>query len=214
MIDWWNGLEPFLRIAYCIAIPATLLLVVQTILTIVGFGDSGEGMDFSDTSGIDMDIDVDTDVSDGSVYEASDISQTAGAQPFQFFTIQGFVTFLCVFGWLTIALRRSGASQVISSVIGFLTGAIAMYGIAKLFQATLKLQSNGTLNINNAVGKSATVYIRIPGKAAAAGKVNVVIQERLVECDAITLGKNDLPTGSSVKITAVKNGVLVCESDT
>lgn len=33
MADWWNGLDDVLRVLYCIAIPATLLLVIQTIMS-------------------------------------------------------------------------------------------------------------------------------------------------------------------------------------
>ncbi len=212
MLEWWNGLEQFMKIAYCVAIPATLLLIIQTVLTLIGFGDSGEGLNVSDTSGIDVDFSVDADVasSGGDVSVGHDASQGAGA-PFQFFTVQGFVTFLCVFGWMTIVLRKGGMSPYASAGIGFLIGLASMFGVAKLFQASLKLQSNGTLNLTNAIGKSATVYIKIPGKAAAKGKVNLVVQERLIECDAITLGRSDIPTGSSVKVTAVRNDVLVCE---
>ena len=41
------------RVFYCIAIPATLIIVIQTILLMIGIGHGGEGVEFSDTSGID-----------------------------------------------------------------------------------------------------------------------------------------------------------------
>ena len=51
MIDWWNSLELATQIFYCIAIPSTLILLVQTVLTFMGIGD-----------GVDADADVDVDV--------------------------------------------------------------------------------------------------------------------------------------------------------
>ena len=50
MFDWWNSLELATQIFYCIAIPSTLILLVQTVLTFMGIGD-----------GVDADADVDVD---------------------------------------------------------------------------------------------------------------------------------------------------------
>ena len=38
---------------YCMLLPATLIIVIQTILLMIGIGHGGEGVEFSDTSGID-----------------------------------------------------------------------------------------------------------------------------------------------------------------
>ncbi|MCR4780170.1 MAG: hypothetical protein K5876_03640, partial [Ruminiclostridium sp.] len=57
--NWWNGLELFEQIMYCVAVPATLILLIQTIMIIFGFGHDGAGVNPSDTSGIEgLDGDV------------------------------------------------------------------------------------------------------------------------------------------------------------
>ena len=53
MFEWWNSLGITMQVFYCIAIPATLIIVIQTILLMIGIGHGGEGIEFSDTSGID-----------------------------------------------------------------------------------------------------------------------------------------------------------------
>ena len=53
MFEWWNSLGITMQVFYCIALPATLIIVIQTILLMIGIGHGGEGVEFSDTSGID-----------------------------------------------------------------------------------------------------------------------------------------------------------------
>ena len=77
---WWNGLSHVLKILYCIAIPATLIFVIQTFLSFIGGLEGGEGIHFSDTSGLDLDT-PDMDFIDASdIGELShDISEAIGA---------------------------------------------------------------------------------------------------------------------------------------
>lgn len=58
MNEWWDGLSLLLKVLYCIAFPSTLILLVQTLLSMFGFHDGGSGHDFSDTSGLDLDVDA------------------------------------------------------------------------------------------------------------------------------------------------------------
>ena len=52
MQAWWESLTDVLRVLYCIAVPSSLILLLQLILSTIG-GHSDGGMEFSDTSGID-----------------------------------------------------------------------------------------------------------------------------------------------------------------
>ena len=56
--------------------------------------------------------------------------------------------------------------------------------------------------MDRAVGKGGTVYLPIPGQKAGTGKVLLNLQNRTVECQAITADK-ELPTGASVVVVAV-----------
>ena len=47
MIAWWNNLELATQIFYCIAIPSTLILLIQTLLLLLGIGGDG---DFDDVT--------------------------------------------------------------------------------------------------------------------------------------------------------------------
>ena len=50
MMDWWNGLDLTEQIFALIAIPSTLVLLIQTLLMLFGIGD-----------GVDTDLDLDGD---------------------------------------------------------------------------------------------------------------------------------------------------------
>ena len=227
--NWWNTLELFEQIMYCVAIPATLILLIQTIMLILGFGHSGAGVNPSDTSGFDgggdMDFDAggadgdmsggDFDSSDGS--DASDIDYGDGSNPsdvgtLNFFTVQGIITFLCVFGWAGIVTYTLTKIAIIAVVVGFVRGLAAMYGVAKLMQLSRKLAQNGTLNVRNLLGANGTVYLVIPANGMGKGKVNVTSGERLVEYDAMTDGNETLPDGTQIRVIDIRSdNVLVVE---
>ena len=57
IIDWWNSLGTAAQIFACVALPATLILLIQTILMFIGIGGESDG--FGD--GVDGNID---DISD------------------------------------------------------------------------------------------------------------------------------------------------------
>ncbi|MBR5011396.1 MAG: NfeD family protein [Clostridia bacterium] len=219
MFAWWDTLSTLLKVLYCITLPATLILVIQTVLILIGFDGGGEGIDVSDTSGLDMDMDVDldmdvTDLPDDIPTDAE--LMTDGGNPADFaamrlFTLQTVIAFITVFGWSSIVSIQVGAKIAWSMLIGALLGFIAMFLVAKLVQLSLKLQENGTLQLKNALGQTATVYTPIPANAKGFGKVTFILQGRFTEHEAITEGDRDLPVGTEVRIVDIIGDKLIVE---
>lgn len=222
--EWWKGLELFEQIMYCVAVPATLILLIQSIMIILGFGHDGAGVNPSDTSGIeglDGDISFDhdmggTDFADGG--DPSDVNTDVnygdGSSPgdigtMNFFTVQGMITLLCVFGWVGILTYSMTKLAWLALLLGLVFGLAAMYGVAKLLWLSKKLAQNGTLNVKNLLGANGTVYLVIPGDGKGRGKVNVSSGERLVEYDAITDGSETLPDGTPVRVIDIRSGNLL-----
>ena len=56
MTEWWEALSSLGKVFACIAIPATLVLLIQTILSIIGLSGSDGDADVPD-GGIDIDGD-------------------------------------------------------------------------------------------------------------------------------------------------------------
>lgn len=215
---WWNGLELVQQILYCVAFPATLILLIQTILLCLGFGHGGAGIDFSDTSGIDgagadfSGHDVFTNVHDGAQHFTGDGGNPGDFAAFNILTIQGVVAFLCVFSWSAIILISAGANSILSIAVGFILGVLAMLLVAKVIQLSARLQQNGNININNMLGQSGTVYIPIPAYGKGTGKVNIAAGERFVEFDAITELDEALASNTQIRVCDVRSGnILVVE---
>ncbi len=225
MIAWWNSLDSIMKILYCMAIPATMIFVLQTIAALFGGFEGGEGAAFSDTSGLDLDSGAGLDF-DGAdlpqIPDAADIDDIHfsgdGGNPADFsimrmFTLQGVVTFLMVMGWTSIASIAGGASSGLSITAGTVLGILAMYAVAKLIAASHKLAENGTMDLRNAIGESGQVYIPIPERCSGEGKITLYLQGRYAECTAVSQSQSVLKTGASVRVIDVRNGVLVVEED-
>lgn len=219
MNAWWNGLDMLMKVLYCIAVPVTLVLLIQTVLSVVGFGQGGAGVDISDTSGLDMDFDPAPDVLD--FPDSTDLRDYTidGGNPsdfsaLQLFTLQGIIAFLTVFSWTSIISINSGTPELLGLFIGLVLGLAVMVGVAKLIQLSQRLTENGTINLKNALGGIGTVYITIPPQGGGQGKIMINIQGSYTECSAITMSNTSLPSNTPVRVTDVRGDVLVVEKDT
>jgi membrane protein implicated in regulation of membrane protease activity len=121
------------------------------------------------------------------------------------FTMRGLVAFFSVFGWCGLVCVQKNFDATVSLIIASVAGLVAMLSIALLLKVTLRLQSTGTVSLSNAVGKSATVYMRVPARRAERGKVNVLVQESYVEADAMTDEVADLSPGHEVTVIGMAN---------
>ena len=83
LIEFWNSLILGQQIFLCIAVPATVLLVVLIVTMLFGMGDSDADAD------LDGDGDFDADDVDGDLPDAG----------LSFFTLRGIVAMLSIMGW-------------------------------------------------------------------------------------------------------------------
>lgn len=83
-----------------------------------------------------------------------------------------------------------------------LSGFAALYLVATLMKLLHRLRSDGAVRINHAVGRTGTVYLRVPANKTGPGKVTLNLQNRTVELEAFTAAA-ELPTGTPVRVVAV-----------
>lgn len=231
MFEWWQSLDLVMQIFYCIAIPATLIIVIQTILLMIGIGHGGEGVEFSDTSGIDglgdvTDIptdvpsDIPSDISGAHAIDGCDHTAIGdGSNPsdfgtMQLFTLQGIMTFLCVFGWTGVICTSLGLHVAVAIIIALVLGFLSMLGVAKVLSLTKKLTQDGSIDIRKMLGEKGRVYIPIPANESGEGKVTIAAGERFIELSAVTDGNEAIPTGTQVRIIDVRGDVVAVEKDT
>lgn len=208
MSAWWNALDGMHQIFYLIAIPFTVILVLQTILLLIGLGDNDSDVDH------DMDHDIDHDPAFCAEHDCDhDVShEDIGAQHgagLRMLTVRGIVAFMAVCGWVGLSMLDVGAGHVLSIVVAVLAGLAAMLLVAWFMKLLTRLQQAGNLDLHNAVGVTGEVYI--PIRAGQKGKVSLLLQERFTEMDAVSTG-DDLATGQQVRVVRVtEHNVLVVE---
>ena len=185
MLAWWNALTLTAQIYAAIAIPATVIMVVQSILLLLGFGGDTD-LDGDGVPDLDMDPDG-----------------------IGLISVRGIVAFFSVGGWAGYVAEMGGLPILISVLIALAAGLAALFGVGFLFKAAYKLQGSGNLNIENAVGKTGKVYLPIPPKGEGAGKVNILLQDRLVELDAVNAGDTAISTGAGVEVCSVADSQTV-----
>jgi hypothetical protein len=177
-----------------------------------GIGDSldtGMDTDFDasfDAHGIDsasfddIDSDGDFDAQHDGHFDQHDSAEGYADQGLRLFTVRGFIAFFTIFGWSGLVCLQAGMSSVPTFLIAFAAGAASMTVMAWILKASMKLAFNGTMNLANAVGKTAEVYLRVPQKRGGRGKVNVLVQEQYTEADAVTDEDFDLMPGTEVLV--------------
>jgi len=186
MLTWYNSLDFLQKIYAYIAIPASAVMMIQTILLFLGIGD-----------GSDPDIDGIDDIS-------------FGDDGLSLFTIRGIVAMLCVGGWSGIVMIEMGVPYTVTVLLSFLFGAAALFGMAMLIKLILKLQSSGNIDYQNAVGKVGHVYIPIPPNMTGTGKINVTFQDKYTELSAMSDEDEPLKTGEAIRvISANDDGILI-----
>ena len=190
MINWWNELLLIQQIFALIALPSTLLIIIQTVLMLIGIGGDG---------GADADVDIDDGI------EVPD-------DGLAIFSVRGVTSMLCITGWVAVALLETSLPQGVSIAIAIACGVATLIGMAYLMRAIYRLQSSGNIDVENCVGKIGEVYIPIPSTGNGSGKINLTVQEKFSGFTAITTSAEQLKTGAFVRVVAVSpSGVLVVE---
>ncbi len=198
-IDWWNGLSLAAQIFTCIAIPATLLLVLQTVMMLLGFGDDADGAGdvVSDTPEL---ADADGIFGEDLVSDDVDFS---GLHGLKIFTLRGIVAFFVVFGWTGILMDSAGSSIFITVPVAAIFGFAIMFALALLLRSIMKLRNDGNADNKNAIGVSGRVHLVIPPSRSGDGKVHIMLQGTYVERNAVTDEQEPIPTGAEVVVVGL-----------
>jgi hypothetical protein len=126
MQDWWDTITTFEKLFWYIAIPFTIILVIQLILVFAGMNEDQmeELPGIPDPSGFDAQT---GDIGNALPIETyNENNQKLCSSGFNLFTIKNFIAFFAVFGWVAIALIQAGLSKLWIILISFGTGLLMM----------------------------------------------------------------------------------------
>lgn len=118
------------------------------------------------------------------------------------FSARSVTAGVAFFGVAGAGAMRSGLGATLATGLGVVAGLLAMLAVAWIMSQLLRLEDDGTVRVERAIGAPATVYLAIPGAKAGAGKITLTLQGRTVEYEAVTAGA-PLPTGSPVVVVDV-----------
>lgn len=182
MLDLFNSLEPLLKFFWAIACAASLVFIIQTILTFVGLG---------------TDADVDAGPMDGSVDSVED-GALSGV-----FSFRNLINFLLGYGWAGVLLFDAIDKRWLLQIVAIAVGLLFVLAFVFMFRQVMRLSHDGSFKMNEAVGLKADVYLRIPAARSGRGKVQVSVKGSVHEIDAVTDNDAEIPTGGQVEIVEV-----------
>jgi hypothetical protein len=112
------------------------------------------------------------------------------------------VAAIALFGVTGKAARAAGFDEVTTLAIAVGSGIAAMYAVHGLMRGLKSLDTDRTMRIERAIGQAGTVYLSIPAHRTGMGKIQLTLQNRLDELEAVTAGEG-LPGGAKVKVVGI-----------
>ena len=182
LTNWFEALSPASQIFWGISIVSSIIFAFQLLITLLGF-DSGADVEVGEA-----DLDAE----------------------FSLFSLRSIVAFMLFFGWTGVMVLNNGGTPTRAITLGAIAGTIAMIVIAYLLYHMYKMEESGTVSLLSTIGKEGEVYIPIPSKLNGKGKVQIEVENKLMELVAVT-NQEKISTGSKVKVLDVleKNVLLV-----
>lgn len=185
MKEFFANMDSTQQFYWYIAIGASIVFVIQTIMTFVG---------------ADTDSGADTDFDSG----ADD-----GGDAFQVFSLRNIINFLLGFGWTGVSLYHMIPSKILLGIIAFFVGVIFIAAFFFVMKALIKLTEDNSFNIRETIGMTADVYLTIPKEKSGKGKIFISVRGTTHELSAITDYSQDIKNGELVKVLDIEGDSLV-----
>lgn len=179
-----DSLDPLLKTFWYVAIPVSLIFIVQSILTF-------SGTDGSDGVNPDFDGDI-----------------AGGEMPFQLLAFRNLIHFLLGFSWSGISFYSVITNPVLLIGVSVVIGVLFVLGFFFILRQVQRLSEDNSFKYSKTIDKTAEVYLSIPAKRTGKGKVLVSVNGSVRELDAIT-DQDVLKSGSTVKVIGVENNILI-----
>ncbi|GHV45405.1 hypothetical protein FACS1894204_04470 [Synergistales bacterium] len=124
----------------------------------------------------------------------------------EYLSVRNFVAFFMGYGWVTFAALLAGFGRGTASLCGVASGSLFVMCSLFIVRSFMKLREDGSIQLSELVGQSASVYIAI-GESSP-GKVMVDTKHGRVELSARTKDASRLSAGRLVTIVDADGGVL------
>lgn len=199
------------------------ILICQFVLTLIGLGHDVEiADDLPDDIPHDMPHDVGHAVGHecrhggdhgaGHADSSGHAGEHSGAWLVGIISFRTLVAASAFFGLSGLASQAAGLSAPLQLVLAAGGGGSPCMAYIGSCGRWAKWEKIPPWRVQRAVGLEGSVYVPIPAGKQQAGKVQVKLQGRLMELEAVTAGNERLPTGTKVRVVAMEGTNLVVES--
>ena len=178
LFTMYGELPLLLQIFWGCAVVASLIFIVQMVLTLIGMDSSDVDVDFDGANTMDL------------------------GGGLNLFTIKNFIGFLVGFGWAGVCFYDAIPNVILLLLVAFVVGCLFVGIFVVIYKQTKKLEHNGAFKIDDVMGTTVSVYLRIPANGTGKGKVQVSQNGSVHELDAFTDGE-EIPSGAKVKIVEI-----------
>jgi hypothetical protein len=185
MFGFLQNLEPLDQGFWYISLAASMIFLIQTILTFIG-GGHGDGL-HTDFNG--------------------DASHTD--TPFQLFSFRNLINFLLGFGWSGVAFYDAIDNKPLLIFISLCVGAGFIFLFFILILQILKLTEDNTFKMEDLIGRTGEVYLTIPAKMSGKGKILISVNGSNHELQAMTEDVESIPSSHSVRVIYIYDKILV-----
>ncbi|HLP25758.1 MAG TPA: hypothetical protein VK477_08775 [Acidobacteriota bacterium] len=181
---WWNELTLAKQLFYGIGMMAALVSLVLALLALVG-AEGGHDFDGPD---------------------AGDVDHSGGI-----FSVKPLTGFFLGFGWAGGIAMDRGLPLFVALLIAVAAGGALMAAVVVMVRMILSVRSDGTMQIEQALGAVGTVYVTVPPAKASGGQVIVNFSGRQETLGALTAAPQPIASGDKIKVTAIvdRHTVLV-----
>lgn len=183
-----ENLDPLLKTFWFVAIPTSIIFLIQAIMTFIGV-DSSDGLE-ADFDGNLSEVDA----------------------PFQLFSLRNLINFLLGFSWTGISFYTTISNPILLVALSVFVGVLFIYLFFMAMKQIQKLAENNSFNILNTLNKTAEVYLTIPENKKGKGKIMISVNGTFHELEAMT-EKEKIQSGSVVKVVKIENNnILIVET--
>ncbi len=194
------------------AVVGGTLVVCQFLMVLVGFAGHGTDVHTGDVHVGDFQTghfggdthagDSHADANQHSSHQGNSVSRGAADWFFRVLSFRTVVAAVALFGMTGKAATSAGFDEVTTLALAIGAGIAAMYAVHGLMRGLKSLDTDRTMRIERALGQPGTVYLSIPARRTGMGKIQLTLQNRLDELEAVTAGEG-LPGGAKVKVVGI-----------
>lgn len=186
-MEFFDTMDPLLKTFWFLAIPVSIVFIIQTIMTF-------SGMDSHDGSTADFDSNL-----------------TGTDAPFQLFSLRNMINFLLGVSWTGISFYSTISSPILLIVLSLVVGIVFVLLFFLVIRQLKKLAEDNSFQMAETMNKTAEVYTPIPERKNGKGKILISVRGSVHELEAMTQGER-IPSGKVVKVVSIENNdILIVE---